>query len=62
MEPQVLKLFLSQLKHEIGRETGTIPLNAFIEILRVYSIQLRQVNIEHDLAAANDEYPLTDGF
>jgi hypothetical protein len=49
LEYQTFRLFVGELEHEISGESGLIALYRLVEIARRYTIESRQVRIEHDL-------------
>jgi hypothetical protein len=44
---------MSKLKHEIRRKTIPIALDRFIQSTNAYTIQGREIGIEHDSMTAN---------
>jgi hypothetical protein len=62
LEYQPFRLFVGEVEHEISGESALIALHRLIEIARRYTIEPRQVRIEHDFLAADEEDELRDVF
>ena len=62
MEPQVSKLFLPKLEHEVRRETGKIAPHSSIETFRLNAVKFSEVRIEHHLLPTNEQYSVLDAL
>jgi len=60
LEYQIFRLFLGKLKNEVSGESALIALNRLVEIARRRAIESRQIRIEHDFLAANEENEARD--
>ena len=54
MWPQVFKLFLIELEHEIGGEAALIAFHRMIEHFGTHSIKFRQINIQYHFVPSNE--------
>src|SRR5213592_2466785 len=62
LRPQAIPLALSELEHEIAGESLGIPSHSLVESSRRYSIQRRQIAVEHHLFATDRKNPPLDPF
>ena len=62
MAPQVFELIFAELKHEVWRKAFSIACEGPVERFGLDAIKLRQVGVEHDSLAANDEFKPFDSF
>lgn len=54
MGPQVFKLLICQLKHEVGREAINVALDCLDQFLGFHTIQLGQILIQNHLITPDD--------
>jgi hypothetical protein len=48
MEPQVIKLLLAELEHEIGWKAVNVPFDRPYQKLGLHSVKVCQVGIKHN--------------
>jgi len=62
MEPQRSVLARGELKHEIFWKPIPVALHRTVQGFGGYAVQFRQITIEQDFLAANQENPSLDSF